>query len=628
MNDSPSWAAESFWSFDADKAAHVLVIADDLTGYSAVEPFGGWIPSFADAIEDRMVEVRERLHASMPGVESVFHLVVIQGIGRQWLVALTDRAQSPNSGMLLVEQSDLAVVARFETGDPVALWKFAQARAQLREDTMIQAWSTLDEYGVYRGARHSFYLGDDKRPTGLFISTDYGADLRFEDAQRFDVHGVPHWDSSGIVEVQRVWKGSDAPIYAPDPLTHERIEFMIETGSGSIWIFEGVEPTDDSNMRHLYFEFCDAIAYWTGQALESLGPTLAGLAEVFPTICVRVVVEDSGKWDIPQNDMDTADWLKLESSEEAIEVKLFPAAQTALGGPDNAGERELLAKLAESLVLMAEGVGSTVGDVDVAALVDRHAPLGAKKKIMFLDSSANLRLHPGDLPPTRVVQDVDVEAVIDAAGPAVVEILGLGEGPIPGDKRVEVFNAIVEYYFDELCQTIARLTPEGLLEWLVACHEALVQTSASQRLTLPTQLACFGSEPEYLAEIQGRLDDLTRADQSLRFLIEYATAQPPSGTMPMNLTTFDRLMAVSNEIINKGMLSDAVQYGLADVELSILPSGRLGIDREGRYMTGVEAFRPVHARHDTQAAHDYFENHWTSREQDVGQTRSTISMKL
>ena len=613
MNDSPDWGVESFWSFDSDKVAHVLVISDDLGDYQASDPFGQWSPSYAEEIEERMMEVRDRLHESFAGVTATLHVLVIQGVGREMFVGLTGRARSPESELLIVNQPDLAVISRFEARNPVALWKFARAGADLRDTTMVHVWSTLDEYGAYRGARHSFYLSDDRRPTGMFIATDYGTELRFEDARRFDRHGVPRWDGSGIMEVQRRWEGSDAPVYAVDPVSMDRIEFLVNSGPIAIWIYQGVDDVEDGSTRNLYFEFGDAIAYWVWQIAASLQPTLEDLAKTLPTIQIRVLVEESESWGDPQVESDADGWVSVEALDVgALDVRFTPGAQKALGGSDNAGERELVTLLAESLVNMAEQIGHTAHDVDVADVIERHAPLGPKKKILVLDTSANLRLHPGDLPPARTVQEADVEAILDGSGPVVQDLLGFAEGPISDDRRDAVLNAVVKVYFDELQETIATLSSDGLIERFVRHHEAIVRAMANQRLTLPTQLACFGSEPEYVGSLQRHLDDLTRADQSLRFLIEYTTVQPPRGAAPLSLGTFDRLLGLANEIINKGMLSDAVHYGLADTQLSILPSGRLGIDREGRYLSGIEAFRPVHARHDTQAAHAYFERHWES----------------
>jgi hypothetical protein len=68
------------------------------------------------------------------------------------------------------------------------------------------------------------------------------------------------------------------------------------------------------------------------------------------------------------------------------------------------------------------------------------------------------------------------------------------------------------------------------------------------------------------------------------------------------------------------MLSDAINYGFADVNLNFLGSGRLGIDRVARYFEGIEEFRQVEATQDLEAARHWFEQHWPGPVEDANPT--------
>ena len=48
----------------------------------------------------------------------------------------------------------------------------------------------------------------------------------------------------------------------------------------------------------------------------------------------------------------------------------------------------------------------------------------------------------------------------------------------------------------------------------------------------------------------------------------------------MSLEIYDQLIALSSAIITWGFDSDYIQYDIADIKLSILPSGRIGTIRE------------------------------------------------
>ena len=609
VDEVPESIVESFWSFDVDKIAHVQVVADDLNNYQETGPFGRWTQDFG-FIEDRILRIRTSISADMPGVENVLHLVVLQGIGRQSFVGLTNRITSEDSSTILISQPDLAVLARFEQMEPLALWKFTQAQDQLRSQIKVLAWSALDEYAVFRDARHSFCLSDERPPTHVTISSSSGADLRLDDAVRFDFHGAGRLDGS-IVEVERRWEGTDAPIYGPDPTTTTRTELVLEGHAIPIWIDQSVEDPMDSGLRTLYFEFCDAIAYWLWQASETIKPIVDRASDLCEAIRISVAIDEPDRWGRQDQEEGAGEWFEIDNTElGVVAVRLFHGAQIALAGPENQGERDLLAGLLDALDKIGSGSETPHTDLDIPTALDMHAPLGLKKKLVVLDMAENLELMSGPLPNVRTIQDYDAERFLDQLGPQLANACNLVEGPIALEDRNQVLKAAVRLSFEELERSIAQLSSVGLLEQLMARHEALIRAYRRQQLTLPTCLACFGAEPQYLDEIHEHLDDLRQADLAARFLIEYSTAVPPSGELPLSLSRFDALLALAHQVISKGMLSDAVHYDFGDIDMSLLPSGRLGTDKEGRYLTGTASFKAAKARRDTQAAHSYFAQHW------------------
>jgi hypothetical protein len=71
-----------------------------------------------------------------------------------------------------------------------------------------------------------------------------------------------------------------------------------------------------------------------------------------------------------------------------------------------------------------------------------------------------------------------------------------------------------------------------------------------------------------------------KANIANRFLIEYVAARPPLGLRPISLSVFDELMALAALIFDYGTESDLIHFGLADILMRMLPSGRLGANRE------------------------------------------------
>lgn len=609
LDEKPPWAHEALWSFDVDKLAHVLVITDDFKDYERSEVFGHWAPNWSQEVEDRLAKIRQLVRANAEQLEGILHVVVIQGGGRQIAFGLTSEIGEVGVYVLLTSQPDLALIGRMEMGNPLALWKFSKARARLSEKARVfPLGGALDEYALYHAKEHSFYLSDDELPNLIHIAPDMAAKLRYEDISKFDFHGAPVWGARKITNVQRRYPGSRIPIYTRDPTTFKKIEFLVDGLEVPVWVFESDEEHRFDNRST--FETCEAVAYWIWQITPGISGLIQLLADCVEQIGIEVLLEQPETESGSMGD-DPGDWLEAQDLDRGlVRLKFGPGTTRALSGANNAGERQLVTSLIGVLQEKAERLTGLEFGLDIQRSVDAYAPLGPKKKILALEGYANIKLIKGSLPTIRFVQDADLAFLLDDLGPQVSSAFALKVGSVPPEKRVTVLNEAVTILFSQLESSVAALSSEGLLERLMTQNESLVQEAAEVRLVLPTRLACFGSDDEYLKDNIKRSQELTQAGLANRFLIEYVAACPPAGSRMLSREAFDQLMALASEIVDKGMLSDSINYGLADIDLSILPSGRLGISREGRYTLGMEEFRQIKAREDVEGAISWFERHW------------------
>jgi hypothetical protein len=163
------------------------------------------------------------------------------------------------------------------------------------------------------------------------------------------------------------------------------------------------------------------------------------------------------------------------------------------------------------------------------------------------------------------------------------------KGRFEASQVPKVINGIVKFCYDEFIAIVASLSPNGLLEWLVARHESNVSSAANSRLTMATRVACFGQSPEFIQEASRGLSDAAEAAVAGRFLIEYVSAQPPTGFRPMSLSVYDALLARAAIIAGYGMVSDIVHFNIARVEVAMLGSGRLGF-RPDQYRAAMDDF--------------------------------------
>lgn len=149
---------------------------------------------------------------------------------------------------------------------------------------------------------------------------------------------------------------------------------------------------------------------------------------------------------------------------------------------------------------------------------------------------------------------------------------------------------VVPFFVDNLTSNAVRFVDIKLLQKLIAQNEALIHEEYVERTRYASRLACFGQSPDEGERLAKHLTETNTASVCSRFLIEFVAALQPQGSENVNDENYDLLLALASEVVNKGFLSDAVHAGISHAELSILPSGRLGISRDSdRYTQALHS---------------------------------------
>jgi len=606
---------------DTDKLIYAVLVTDSLANYDAREPFGCWPVNGLDTkIDERLRLIEDYAFAMKQPPNDILLLVVLQGIGR-WQVLGFDRPVEPVfSPFLTMTAADLETIALLEGGEPLALWKYVRAACQIRSQTRVCAMGELDEFYIYRKSGYSYYISDEGRPSLLLISPGGAGGLRREVLRQRDWHAVPSYRPGYVVEVTALHDTRTIPIYIPMSSLGQQVALLVEGLPLPIWIIgPSYEENDEQRKLHaLYAEFAEAIGYWVWQFTPSLYPILQSLAPKHSHILIRLHLPPSEAWHrIKEREKKLGEMpldVSADSASGILTVILHPTVSLMLEGTNNSGERELMQHVLSGFrELLPNQEREDLSDEVIAAILDRHAPLGIKKKLFFLDTTVVPDLDPRGLPSYRKVQEADVNELLDELGDYLGSADGLNSGQIPDDQRITVLNKAVAFYYSELEGLVASLRPKGLLEWLVAYQEAVTRESSFHRLTIPTRLTCFSAEPEMVERLSKEIPELSKAAMASRFVIEYVVARPPTGLRPMSLSVYDRLLALASHIINFGFESDLIYFRLADIKLAMLPSGRLGVDRE-QYEKAFEAYLPIFATGEIARATQVFGRHWQSKE--------------
>ncbi len=617
--------------FDSDKAMHILVVTDPLDSYKPWRQHAMIDRDIAQQIDARVIEVEKWLaHSSEGKLNDFMHVVVFQGLSRDEMYAFSDDTQPLSLGIHLTAD-DLDIIATKEAGNPLALWKFAKARQRLRDRTEVLCFDIADEYALYVQRGYGFYVGDDNRPTMLFMQPGLAAQLRHELQQKHDRHAVISYDGQHVFEVRRLHLSGNVPIYFPLHDIHNRASILLEGNPLPVWVLSPLyanEATAQQNSTHA--RIVDSIAYWLWQLSPAITAALEVLAtehQQFTCVVELAQTEERETGSSPPHSNRTCT-VNARREDGTLVLSVLAGLEPSLMTDDNAGERALIAEMLQGLrQLLPNDDQELLSEQLVASALDKYAPLGPKKKFFVLDAVANPSLHPGSgLPDDRDIQEADQEAVLDDLGDAMIES-GWPVGPVEPDQRDEFLQQAVGYLFARFAKLFATLSPRALPEYLLAQHERLTREWAFLQLTVPTRIACFGDEAEVLEELHTRLPRASHQRLSLRFLIEYAAACPPQGFRQMSLSVYDELMALAAEIVNLGSLSDLCHFQIEDMHWTMLPSGRIGRGIAA-YAAKRKGYLESHAVGQVHRAHRSFARFWCNHEREAGEVEDRIDAAM
>ncbi len=447
---------------------------------------------------------------------------------------------------------------------PLGLWYYAGALDRFEARISITPTSTpLDLWAFYRDHKNSFYLGDDKPPDLLWISPCYASDFRCRVAQDRRRHGIRHHSEPRDVEVVSATPESRALTFIGIEEDDRANLRAVEAGV-PVWVRAPSGGSADGSLA-------DAVAFWIGELAPYVTERLAAESADYPALTIDIACNARTDEASLLQDVGDIDFLRVErdGGRIVVEVKSMVPFATAT----NEGERRLAGDLYRAFV------GSDkrpAAEHEAADVLDAVAPLGPKKHLHISIDTHDPELDPVGLPRPKPVRGEVADEILDDLGAYLRQS---GKYSV-GASSPNLLNGAVSYLFDRLKDAIATLSPHGLLETLVAEHEAIIRDAAWRERTLPSQEAVARDQESFVEHVADSMPRLAETAVAGRFLVEYVASTPPTGSGSLSRTRLDELLSLASLVCNYGMLSDIEHHELVDLKPALLPSGRLGVDRQ------------------------------------------------
>ncbi|UUC47171.1 YecA family protein [Flavobacterium cerinum] len=512
----------------------------------------------------------------------ILELPIVSSINEMFFAGADKNADRQT---LILEASELNIISGLKDVNAIDLYKFATANDKAHDSMMVPT-SFLDRFKFYQDNDNSFYCSDNAGPTSIIIEPGYGFDLLLKSKENVDLHSA-RFKEDGKVKLMEVMKTDK---YGSTYLNLEEIgtgklNLLVENLPVYIWI-SPLEMSTRTNpaLNNMYWELCDAIAYWLWQLEDSIKEKLSSLGSV--PIKIIFTLDDESKFaEIDRNfERDPAlfDYFIVKATEDSINITIPHQILPYLYGADNEGERQLVRAILTGLNdLLISNSKPGFTKAEITSKIDEAAPLGIKKKIYVLDTNDNLLLEPKNLSGYRLVEQHDVNVVLDN----IVPLLGEHAPPVgeltTKKEKEKLTSAIVQKALLPYLRTkIQQYDSTELLKRLIRINEGLINKRERLRINTPTRIACFVSVEQHQVDLAKDLQDLDKSTISVRCLIEHVTAEPYKGSHPVSKTAIDELMAIMEQILAWGSTGDQIHFDLLDIELSVLPSKRIGSKKE------------------------------------------------
>lgn len=556
-------------------------------------------------VTKRQEEVVAWLNTKLKGWQIFnMNLIAVTGDNRGVMVA-------PIAGSLtfMIQSPELEMISQSRGHNNLTLWKFAQARNELGK--ALFSINTIDSYSMYKENGYSFYVSDERRPDFMLVNVGEGGAFQRKIVKDWNLHSIRRIVDGHIVCVPCVSRKDSSKTYYPLSSIGVTLEQVVEGFPMPIW----VEPVcdifeEEVPLRMFYLELNEGICYWLWQMQPFINKELQVLGNKPITIKYEFIDKDEWK-DLSAVDLerktDIESLFKLSIDNRNIVVKIPIELAAYLYGRDNEGERRLLRVLLESFNLFASknNIPKLFSQEKIGEVVENAAPLGFKKKVFMLDTSADLRLDPTELVPHRYVQQHDVNVVLDTVLSKLDKIPKLTPESEKKDKSQFIIKVVTKALLPWLKNELSRYDSQELLKRLLALNESAIHRRERLRLLTPLKIACFVSKEEEMKTLHEELMDLDITSTSLRCLIEHLGAEQYTGTKIISDETIDLIVAIMSKIITWGMIGDFIHLGLIDIELSVLLSGRLGTNFHEVAQPMLEAYKLSKVEEDVTDSESY-----------------------
>lgn len=548
---------ESLFSVGYNNVLWVSFYCDNGKNYSNNSMFSTY-SIISDSIPsiEHINEVEEQLKKN--GIICVGYISVYCSFGR----VIRFQNVHAKKTVLQLNPCELHYIAVNERDVECYLPQYIKAKSIIK-DTVFSTISELNAIEIYDSNHHSFYMDDNINLKDTMVYFTIGDSLDYivratteEDRRLFDASDEIHLEDVILSDKLR-------KIYTPCSLGSQ-IKYAVPIKNGIIWILADIPKCIDE--YNIIRSLMDVLSFWLAEC-RSIIDSVKLHEKVYSiriVLCGEIILYKQ-----LQNEInDLSSYLHYKSEGKSIFMEWTPQAYQYTHCQTNKHEKDIIISLLKEL--------AQFGSMPInMQLVDEVFHNIYKKKFF----SFNISEFPYYKPiygkaPNFSFQFQD--ELIDTVGEYIKNKYMI-TGTIPDSDRTQVANDIVGYLYRLLQHEVEKVKVDGLYEVLCNDLEIVLYNVLVSRHRYIYDIACYPEkEKQYIIE-NSKLNEMS---VSLKFLLEYVAACPPSGNQPIDEIQYSRVLTICSEIINWAYKNDLFFYHAVSSPISILGSGRIGIQRD------------------------------------------------
>lgn len=515
-------------------------------------------------------------------VDQIFAIFIMTETSQDRIFASVDPIDRDR--VLVLRLSELAAIAYRKNTDQLTLWKFAGAYQKAGQRVMLVApGGLMDCYVVMEKNGGTLWETHQAIPEqGAMVTILPGSSNSFQQEVKVDrdQHAVFRWHNGMAVfsEVRRYKEY--APIYIEMMISDEH-RLLIETYTVPIWVLN--EQKKYKTAHFWGHDICEAVAFW----LHKIEPALRDWIGAINLVAIEIKLEVDGAIQDLSSVTDAVleapyKGLFVSATETGIELTLSTGFMNLLTRPDNMADKELLKTVLAGLSELPHNraAAQELSPDQLTAAVDQYLVPDNAKMMIYQHSGSHPRMDANRLPGIRYLQLSEITIVHDNL------LIWLGtDYPFAATysnkaEKTGFINDIVAGVYAQLATEIAQYDAGDLLEHLIRYHERTIYEREARDFYLPPRIACFSSVAKEVVTLKENDAKLVPITLAYRTLVELVATKPPTGDRLANVDDVDYLLALADAINSYGMMSDAINWGFSNPEISVSAAGKLKVDKE------------------------------------------------